>query len=260
MLKTRVIPLLLIQDGLIKKRIRFEETRTIANPLTIARVFEARRSDELIILDIGKTVGMGKTDPQLIKDIAEELQMPFAYGGGITSLAEIQDIIKHGAEKVVLNTSAVENPTLITEAVTKFGNQCVVVSIDAKKKSDGTYEVYTRCGTCATGLNPIQLARTVEKLGAGEILINCIDQEGTRQGYDIKLIKMVADAVNIPVIAAGGAGKLDDFVAAVKEGHASAVAAGSIFLYTSTTPDMVKEALQKAGIAVRMQSPEFMVG
>src|SRR3989338_2528258 len=143
MLKTRVIPLLLIQDGLIKKRIRFEETRTIANPLTIARVFEARRSDELIILDIGKTVGMGKTDPQLIKDIAEELQMPFAYGGGITSLAEIQDIIKHGAEKVVLNTSAVENPTLITEAVTKFGNQCVVVSIDAKKKSDGTYEVYT---------------------------------------------------------------------------------------------------------------------
>lgn len=259
MLKTRVIPLLLIQDGLIKKRIRFEETRTIANPVTIARVFEARRSDELIILDIGKTVGIGKTDPQLIMDIAEELQMPFAYGGGITSLAEITDIIKHGAEKVVLNTAAVENPALITQAATKFGNQCVVISIDAKKKNDGSYEVYTRCGTQATGLHPRGWARQVEELGAGEILINCIDHEGVMQGYNIELIKMIAQAVKIPVIAAGGAGKLDDFVAAVKEGRAAAVAAGSIFLYTSITPDMVKERLRKEGIAVRMQSPEFEV-
>ncbi len=258
MLKTRVIPLLLIQDGLIKKRIKFEETRTIANPVTIARVFEARRSDELIILDIGKTISMGKTEPQLIIDIAEELQMPFAYGGGITSLAQITDIIKRGAEKVVLNTAAVENPALITQAAAKFGNQCVIVSIDARKIGE-RYEVYTRCGTKATGLHPLEWARQAEELGAGEILINCIDHEGVMQGYDLKLIWMVAQAVKIPVIAAGGAGKLDDFVAAVKEGRAAAVAAGSIFLYTSITPDMVKERLRKEGIAVRMQNPEFEV-
>lgn len=257
MLKIRVIPLLLIQDGLIKKRIRFTETRTIANSVTVARVFEARRSDELIILDIGKTVGMGNTDPQLIQDIAEELYMPFAYGGGITSLSHIAAVIRGGAEKVVLNTAAVETPQVITEAARKFGNQCIVVSIDAKKKDAGGYEVYTHCGTKATALDPVGWAKHAERLGAGEILINCIDQEGTMQGYDLKLVRAVTDAVSIPVIAAGGAGKLDDFVAAVQEGRAAAVAAGSIFLYTSITPEMVKRKLAEQGLPVRMQGPEF---
>ena len=252
MLKTRVIPLLLIQDGLLKKPVKFRNPRTVALPITVARVFESRQVDELILLDIGHTVDEEDIDPEVVYDIAEELFMPFAYGGGITSVEQMVDIIKAGAEKVVINTAAVENPELITKGVKKLGSQCVIVSIDAMEKKDGSYEVYIKSGSEGTGIDPIKWAKKVEKLGAGEILINSIKHEGTMNGYDIKLIRSVADAVSIPVIAAGGAGKLEDFVNAVLEGHASAVAAGSIFQFTPVTPNMVKEALKKAGIAVRL--------
>ena len=255
MLKVRVIPVLLVQDGLLKKRIRFKETRTIANPLTVARVFEARCSDELIILDIGRTVDEDEIDRNLIRGIAEELYMPFAYGGGITSVPQMTEIIKNGAEKVVINTAAVENPLLITAGAEKFGSQCIIVSIDAFEKEDGFYEVYTQSGIKQTGLDPVAWAKEAERLGAGEILINAIQHEGTRRGYDLKLIRSVSDAVRIPVIAAGGVGKVEDFIAGVKEGHAAAVSAGSIFFYTAITPDMVKEAMKKAGIPVRQQGP-----
>jgi len=252
MLKTRLIPILLIQDGLLKKPIQFKNPRTVALPITIARVFEARQVDELILLDIGHTIEEEDIDPELVYNIAEELFVPFAYGGGIKSVKQMTQIIKAGAEKVVINTAAVKTPKLVTKGAKKFGSQCIIVSIDAKKKDDGSYEVYTNSSSKSTGLDPVKWAKKAEDLGAGEILINSIDHEGTMKGYNVELIRAVADSVKIPVIAAGGAGKLEDFVKVVLEGHASAVAAGSIFHFTPITPDMVKEVMKGAGIKVRL--------
>ena len=251
MLKVRVIPILIIQDGLLKKPVQFKNPRTVANPISIVRVFEERQVDELILLDRGLTVDHEDIDPYIVKEIAEELFVPFAFGGGIRSVDSMKKIIQAGAEKVVLNTAAVEIPELITAGARKFGRQCIVVSIDALRNECGSYEVYIRSGSEQTGLDPVQFAKKVEHLGAGEILINSISHDGMMNGYDIELIRKVADAVSIPVIAAGGAGKLEDFVTVVIDGHASAVAAASIYHYTKFTPNMVKGVIQKAGIAVR---------
>uniref|UniRef100_UPI004047F233 imidazole glycerol phosphate synthase subunit HisF n=1 Tax=Polynucleobacter sp. TaxID=2029855 RepID=UPI004047F233 len=259
MIKTRVIPVLLMQDGMLKKRIRFCETRTIATPVTVARVFESRRSDELILLDMGRTVDQEDIDPYLISQIAEELYMPFAYGGGIDSLKKIQEVIKCGAEKVVLNTAAVLTPKLISEGARKFGSQCIVVSIDAQKNDKGVYEVFIKSGKQPTGLEAHEWAKKVERLGAGEILINSIGHEGTMMGYDLELIKSVTDVVSIPVIAMGGVGELSHVPPAILEAKASAVAIGSLFHYTHVTPNMVKETLAAAGIPVRMNNPEFIL-
>lgn len=251
MLKIRVIPILLVQDGLLKKPVQFRNPRTVANPISVVRVFEERQVDELILLDIGRTVDEDDVDPKLVENIAEELYVPFAYGGGIRSIEAIRHIVQAGAEKVVINTAAVEIPDLITAGAARFGSQCIVVSIDAKDNGS-FYEVYTRSGTHATGLDAVQLARRVEALGAGEIIINSIPHEGMLKGYNIDLVRKISSVVSIPVIAAGGAAKLQDFVSAVREGGASAVAAGSIYHYTKTTPNMVKGALHVAGVPVRM--------
>ncbi len=251
MLKVRVIPILLVQDGLLKKPVQFRNPRTVANPLSVVRVFEERQVDELILLDIGRTVDHDEIDPELIREIAEELFVPFAYGGGIRSIESMRDIVQAGAEKVVLNTAAVETPNLISRGATRFGSQCIVVSIDAKL-TGSSYEVYIRSGCEPTGLDAVEFAKRAEELGAGEILINSIPHEGMLQGYNLDLIAKISRAVSIPVIAAGGASSLQDFVSAVNEGGASAVAAGSIFHYTKITPNMVKGALHGAGIPVRM--------
>ncbi len=250
MLKTRVIPVLLVQDGLLKKPVQFRNPRTVANPLSVVRVFEERQVDELILLDIGLTVDEDEVDPDLIRDMAEELYVPFAYGGGIRSVEAMRDIVQAGAEKVVLNTAAVELPELISRGAEKFGRQCMVVSIDARDNGR-FYEAHIRSGSEPTGLDAIELAQKAEALGAGEILINSIPHEGMLKGYNIDLVSKVSAAVSIPVIAAGGASRLEDFVSAVKDGGASAVAAGSIFHYTKITPNMVKGALHAAGIPVR---------
>ena len=251
MLKTRVIPVLLLQDGLLKKPVQFKNPRTVANPMSVVRVFERRQVDELILLDIGLTIDHDDVDPDLVCSIAEELYIPFAFGGGIRSLETMREIIKAGAEKVVINTAAVETPTLITEGALLMGSQCIVVSIDAKYNGD-FYEVYTHSGSKPTGLNAVEWAKSVQDLGAGEILINSIQHEGMLQGYDIDLLKSITEAVTLPVIAAGGASQLNDFVKAVKDGGASAVAAGSIYHYTKITPNMVKGALRSASIPVRI--------
>ena len=256
MIKTRVIPVLLVQDGLLKKRIRFKEARTIANPVTIARVFESRRSDELVLLDIGKTVDEDDIDPHLISQIAEELYMPFAYGGGIDSVEKMKNVIKNGAEKVVLNTAAFKNPVLITNGSKKFGSQCIVVSIDALKKENNEYEVYIKSGSEPTGMDPVKWAKIAESHGAGEILLNSILDEGTMNGYNLELIKMVSNSVKIPVIAMGGVGDIKHITPAITESNASAVAIGSLFHYTHITPDMVKKELSKSGVPVRLDNPE----
>jgi cyclase len=250
-LKVRVIPILLVQDGLLKKPVQFRNPRTVANPISVVRIFEEREVDELILLDIGRTVDADDVDPELVRTIAEELYVPFAYGGGIRSIEAMHHIVQAGAEKVVINSAAVEMPRLISEGAVRFGSQCIVVSIDAKDNGS-FYEAFTRSGTHPTGLDAVELARRAEELGAGEILINSISHEGMRRGFNIDLISKISSVVSIPVIAAGGAATLQDFVSAVKEGGASAVAAGSIYHYTNTTPNMVKGALHAAGLPVRM--------
>lgn len=252
MIKTRIIPLLLLKDGLLKKPVKFRNPRTVANPISIVRVFEARQVDELILLDIGGEPDKHNVNPDIVRMITEELTVPFACGGGITSIEQMSTLISAGAEKIVLNTAAVEDPGLVARAATRYGRQCVIVSIDALRGSDGNCRVHIRNGQKLTELEPVAWAREVERQGAGEILINAIDRDGTMEGYDLALIRAVANAVDIPVIAAGGAGKLEDFPPAVLEGHASAVAAGSIYHYTRITPNMVKETMRDAGIPVRL--------
>lgn len=256
MLKVRVIICLILQDGLIKKPVQFNNPRTIANPTSIVRVFEERQVDELVLLDRGLTVDEEDVDPDLVREIAEELYVPFAFGGGIRTVEAMKQIIQAGAEKVVINTAAVEMLDLITKGANKFGSQCIVVSIDALKKPDSSYEVFVRSGSKPVGLDPVSWAQKVEAAGAGEIIINSIGHEGMMGGYDIDLIRSVSDAVAIPVIASGGAGKMEDFVTAIKTGRASAIAAGSLYHYTKYTPNMVKGVLHKAGIPVRMYPDE----
>ena len=252
MLKIRVIPLLIIQDGLLKKPVRFFNPRTIANPISIVRIFEERGVDELILLDRGKTLDDEDIDPYLVEEISKELYVPFAFGGGISDIESMKEIIQAGAEKVVLNTHAVNNPSLIESGANKFGSQCIVISIDALQNNNGSYSVFIKSGSEKTTLNPVDWAIEVERLGAGEILINSINHDGVMKGYDLKLIKLITDNVNIPVIAAGGAGNVDHFPPAIIEGGASAIAAGSIYHYTKYTPNMVKGVLKAAGLPVRM--------
>lgn len=254
MIKTRVIPLLLLKDGLLKKPVGFQNPRTVANPISIVRVFEARQVDELVLLDIGCGPQHKNVNPDIVRMIAEELTVPFACGGGVSTLEQASVLISAGAEKVVINSAAVERPALIQEISERYGRQCLVVSIDAMRDENGSYEVCTRNGSSPTGLSPVEWAREVERLGAGEILLNSVQRDGTMEGYDIPLIRAVADVVSIPVIAAGGAGDTTHFAPAILEGHAAAVAAGSIFHYTKTTPDMVKEALAEAQVPVRHAS------
>lgn len=253
MIKVRIIPLLLLRDGLLKKPLRFvSRPRTVANALSLARVFESRQVDELILLDIGCLNTAKNLNPLIVQQIAENLTVPLTCGGGLRSVEAMRQLIAAGAEKVTLNTGAVEDPNLIEQGAELLGRQCIVVSIDVKRNAEGYYEVFTKNGTFATGLDPVTWAKEVERRGAGEILLNSIDHDGAMEGFNIKLIESVTNAVNVPVVAAGGAGKLEDFVAATLIGRASAVAAGSIFFFRSVTPMMVKSAMQEAGIPVRL--------
>lgn len=252
MLKTRVIPILLIKDGGLNKPYRFSRPRTVANPISIARVFEERRVDELVLLDIGSAGYDEAINADFVRRIADELSVPFSVGGGVKTVETMKNLIAAGAEKVVVNTAAVEMPDLIGSGASLLGRQAIVVSIDAMRHADGRLEVYTRNGSHPTGLDPVAWAIEAERRGAGEILICSILQDGTMEGYDIDLIRQVAKAVTIPVIGAGGAGSVEDFVSCAVDGGASAVAAGSIFHFRHVTPNMAKEALRKAGVPVRL--------
>lgn len=253
MIKVRVIPQLLLASGLMMKPVRFvERPRNIGNPIAIARVFETRQVDELILLNIDRSISGGYVNPTVVANIAEQLTVPFSVGGGVRDMEAVSRLIGAGAEKIVLNTVAVQVPELISEAAERFGSQCVVVSIDAKRHPDGNYEAYIENGRTATAQAPDDLARSCKARGAGEILINSIDRDGTMDGFDLELIKRVSDAVDLPVIAAGGAGSESDCVRAVLEGGADAVSVGSLFHFRRVTPRMVKEAMAAQGIPVRM--------
>lgn len=238
MLHARVIPCLLMQgDGLVKT-IQFKNPTYVGDPINAVRIFNKTEADELVFLDIMASRkkgifaprGSGKPRVDLIGKLSDECFMPLAYGGGIRTVEEVRDLLGTGVEKVVINTCAVEDPSFIKKASDVFGCQSIVVSIDALRHGDGQYEVYTHGGAKPAGIDPVAHAKHMESVGAGEIFINSIDRDGTMQGYDLTLVRSVADAVGIPVIACGGAGSLDHFTQAVHAG-ASAVAAGSFFVF-----------------------------
>lgn len=229
--KVRVIPVLLLRDWGLEKSIRFRDAKYVGCPINASRVFNNNNVDELILLDIIATEQKRGPQIEVVREIAEESFMPFTVGGGIRTVDMMWELLQAGADRVVVNTAAVETPELISAGAERFGSQCMVVSIDVRQRPGGSYEVYTHAGRKATGLNPVEHARRMQDMGAGEIFLTSIDQDGTMDGYDIGIIRQVADAVTIPVIACGGAGSVEHLAQAVYEGHASAVAAGAFFLF-----------------------------
>ena len=226
----RIIPVLLLKGLGLYKGIKFKDHKYLGDPLNAVKIFNDKEADELILLDIGATVESRIPQLDLIRGIADECYMPFAVGGGIRTVKQAKAIFDSGAEKIVINTAAMEMPELISEISGIYGSQSVVVSIDASENLLGSYSVYIRSGTVKTKWDPVKWAKHVEKLGAGEIMLTSIDKDGTMSGYDLNLIKLVSNAVDIPVIACGGAGKTEDFSLALKDG-ASAVAAGAKFVF-----------------------------
>jgi cyclase len=227
----RIIPCLLLRNKGLVKTVKFKESTYVGDPINTVKIFNEKEVDEIFFLDIDATKTKREPPYELIQNIASECFMPFAYGGGIQSLQQIDKIIKSGAEKIIINTMAFLQKNFIIDAVSQFGSSTIAVSIDVKKEFPEGNIVYINGGTRSTGKNPVEYAREIENEGAGEIMINSIDRDGTMEGYDIELIKSISQAVRIPVIACGGAGKMSDFRLAVKEGGASAAAAGSFFVF-----------------------------
>lgn len=231
MFRPRVIPVLLLKDKGLVKSIKFKDYKYIGDPINAVKIFNDLKADELVFLDIMATNQKRTISLDFIRRVGDEANMPFAVGGGIQTNKQIKDIINAGAEKVVINSYAIENPEFIKEASDEFGSSTIVVSIDVKKNIWGKKRVYTKAGTQSTPLNPIEWAQKVAEKGAGEIILNSIDHDGTMNGYDEQLIQEIAEAVDIPVVALGGAGQLKDFQNVVKNRYASAVAAGSLFVF-----------------------------
>jgi len=252
MLKIRVMPTLLFKDVGLVKGVGFDSWRRVGSAMQAVKVYNLRGVDELVFLDITATNDARDPDFATVDELADECFMPLAVGGGIRSLDHVRRLLQVGADKVVIGSAAIESPDLIADTARRFGAQCVVVAIDARPRPGGGHEVFTHCGTRATGRDPADLARQVAGLGAGEIIVTAIARDGTMQGYDLDLTRSVADAVTIPVIAAGGAGGAQHMVEALRDGHASAVAAASIFHFTQQTPLEAKRHLAAAGFPVRI--------
>jgi cyclase len=230
MLHARVIPCLLMRNGGLVKTVRFRDPRYVGDPINAVRIFNEKEVDELVFLDIGTAAVRGAIDFDLLADIASEAFMPFAYGGGIASIDDVKRLYALGVEKVILNTAAADQPRLVSEAAALAGSSGVVVSVDVRRNWLGKYTVCVACGSRDLKREPAGYAREMERLGAGEILLNAIDRDGTRDGYDLALVRQVSEAVSIPVVAAGGAGRLQDFRQAADAG-ASGLAAGSMFVF-----------------------------
>jgi len=252
MLKTRVLPSLLYRGSGLVKGVAFDSWRPIGAPMQAVKVYNLRQVDELVFLDIAATQERRGPDFAMIDELADECFMPLTVGGGVTSLADVRGLLAVGADKVAINSAAVARPELVAEVADAFGSQCVVVSIDARREADGSLQVYTHAGTVPTGRHPADVAREVEVRGAGEILVTSIDRDGTMAGYDTDLVKLVAEAVKVPVIASGGAGTYDHMYEVISEGKASAAAAASMFHFTHQTPLEAKRYLGERGIPVRL--------
>ncbi|ACA21035.1 imidazoleglycerol phosphate synthase, cyclase subunit [Methylobacterium sp. 4-46] len=256
MLKTRVIPCLDVKDGRVVKGVQFLALRDAGDPVEAAKAYDAAGADELCFLDITASHEARGILLDVVQRTAEACFMPLTVGGGVRSVEDIRALLLAGADKVSINTAAVNNPDFVAEAAEKFGNQCIVVAIDAKRVSGPgeapRWEIFTHGGRRATGLDAITFARTVTARGAGELLVTSMDRDGMRSGYDLGLTRAIADAVSVPVIASGGVGGLDDLVAGVAEGHASAVLAASIFHFGEATVAQAKAHMAAAGLAMRL--------
>jgi cyclase len=250
MLKTRVMPTLLYKDFGLVKGLSFDSRRRVGSVMQAVKVYNLREVDELVFLDVTATLDGRDPDFELVDDIADECFMPLTVGGGILTEDHVRRLLQVGADRVLVNTAAVDRPELIRATAETFGTQCIAVSIDARRVGDG-FEAFTHAGTRATALDPVEVARSAEANGAGEILLTSIDRDGTMAGYDVELVERVAQAVSIPLIASGGAGSYEHMVEVLHAG-ASAVAAGAMFHYTECTPLEAKRYLASSGIPVRL--------
>jgi imidazole glycerol-phosphate synthase subunit HisF len=251
MLKMRVIPCLEVKDGRTVKGVNFVDLIDAGDPVEQAKLYDAEGADELCFLDITASSDDRATLYDVVRRTAEQCFMPLTVGGGVRSTEDIRRLLLAGADKTSINTTAVDRPELVREAAEKFGSQCIVVAIDAKQSQPGRWEVFTHGGRRGTGLDAVEWARRMTEHGAGEILLTSMDRDGTRQGFDLALTRAVADAVPVPVIASGGVGTLAHLVDGIREGHATAVLAASIFHFGQFRIGEAKAALAAAGIPVR---------
>lgn len=234
MFQPRVIPVLLLKDEALVKSIGFKDHHYIGDPINAVRIFNDLRADELVFLDIQASKENRLISLDFVRDVGEEANMPFAVGGGIKTIEDIRAIINAGAEKVIINSAAIQNPQFIKEAAAYFGSSTIVVCMDVKKKWLKGIQTWGVNGSVSSGFHPIEFALKMEELGAGEIIVQSIEKDGTRSGYDIPLIRSISEAVQIPVIALGGAGSIDNLTEVHEQGYASAMAAGSLFVYQGT--------------------------
>ncbi len=253
MLAKRIIPCLDVNCGRVVKGVNFVNLRDAGDPVEVAKIYNEAGADELVFLDITATHEKRGTVLDMVRKVAETVFIPFTVGGGISTVDDFRELLLEGADKISINSSAIRNPRLISDAADKFGNQCVVVAIDAKRRTDGSgFNVYINGGRIDTGLDAVTWARIVDKLGAGEILLTSMDCDGTKAGYDIELTRAVSEAVSIPVIASGGAGNMEHFKTVLTDGKADAALAASLFHFREIEISDLKEYLKENGVSVRL--------
>ncbi len=249
----RIIPCLDVKDGRVVKGVNFVNFKDAGDPAEVAAAYDKAGADEVVFLDITASADSRSTQLDWVRKVASRVFIPFTVGGGIRTVDDFKLLLREGADKISVNSAAIMNPRLIADAADKFGSQCVVVAIDAKKRADGTgWNIYKNGGRVDMGMDAVEWARTAQELGAGEILLTSMDGDGTKAGYDLALTRAVAEAVTIPVIASGGAGTMEHFYEAFTEGKAEAALAASLFHYKELEIRQVKEYLRKKGISVRL--------
>ncbi|MDO4473706.1 MAG: imidazole glycerol phosphate synthase subunit HisF [Eubacteriales bacterium] len=249
----RIIPCLDVHAGRVVKGVNFVDLKDAGDPVEIAKAYDKAGADELVFLDITASSDARETVVDMVRKVAETVFIPFTVGGGIRTVDDFRALLREGADKISINSSAINTPELIYEASEKFGSQCVVVAIDAKRRADGSgWNIYKNGGRIDVGIDAIEWAKRVEQLGAGEILLTSMDCDGTKAGYDLELTRAISESVSIPVIASGGAGTLEHFKEAFEEGKADAALAASLFHYKELEIKEVKEYLRKKGVSVRL--------
>ena len=247
----RIIPCLDVKDGRVVKGTNFVELRDAGDPVELAKVYDTKLADELVFLDITASSDNRNTMVDVVERVASEVFIPFTVGGGIRTVDDIRTMLKAGADKVSLNTAAVKKPELVAEGAKRFGRQCIVLAVDARRAGDGKWEVYINGGRTPTGIDVLAWVKQATTMGAGEILLTSMDKDGTKDGYDILLTRAVSEAVNVPVIASGGAGEMEHFYEVLTAGKADAVLAASVFHYGQFTVGQVKKYLKSRGVEVR---------
>lgn len=253
MFTKRIIPCLDVDNNRVVKGVNFVNLRDAGDPVEVAKAYDKAGADELVFLDITASSDHRKTVIDMVRKVAENVFIPFTVGGGIRTVEDFREILREGADKVAVNSAAIDNPGLIGDASYKFGSQCVVVAIDAKRRNDGSgWNIFKHGGRLDTGIDAVMWAKQVCELGAGEILLTSMDCDGTKNGYDIELTRAVSEVVNIPVIASGGAGTKEHFFEALTEGNADAALAASLFHYKELEINDLKEYLRKNGVSVRV--------